>query len=37
VRIVCVDPRRTRASVTLADEHVFIRSSTDAAALIALA
>jgi anaerobic dimethyl sulfoxide reductase subunit A len=37
VRIVCVDPRRTRTSVALADEHVFIRPSTDAAALIAFA
>jgi anaerobic dimethyl sulfoxide reductase subunit A len=37
VRIVCVDPRRTKSSVDLADEHVFIRPSTDAAALIAMA
>jgi anaerobic dimethyl sulfoxide reductase subunit A len=37
VRIVCVDPRRTRTSHELADEHVFIRPSTDAAALIAMA
>jgi anaerobic dimethyl sulfoxide reductase subunit A len=37
VRIVCVDPRRTRTSRALADEHVFIRPSTDAAALIAMA
>src|SRR5581483_6199915 len=37
VRIVCVDPRRTRTSTALADEHVFIRPSTDAAALIAMA
>ena len=37
VRIVCVDPRRTRSSSRLADEHVFIRLSTDAAALIAMA
>jgi anaerobic dimethyl sulfoxide reductase subunit A len=36
VRIVCVDPRRTRTSVTLADEHIFIKPSTDAAALIAM-
>ncbi len=36
-RIVCVDPRRTRTSAMLADEHVFIRPSTDAAALIAMA
>jgi anaerobic dimethyl sulfoxide reductase subunit A len=35
-RIVCVDPRRTRTSRSLADEHVFIRPSTDAAALIAM-
>ena len=37
VRIVCVDPRQTRSSRDLADEHVFIRPSTDAAALIAMA
>jgi anaerobic selenocysteine-containing dehydrogenase len=37
VRTVCVDPRRTRSSLDLADEHVFIRPSTDAAALIAMA
>lgn len=36
-RIVTVDPRRTRTSQKLADEHVFIRPSTDAAALIAMA
>ena len=36
-RIVCIDPRRTRTSIRLADEHVFIRLSTDAAALIAMA
>jgi anaerobic dimethyl sulfoxide reductase subunit A len=36
-RIVCVDPRRTATSKTLADEHIFIRPSTDAAALIAMA
>ena len=37
VRIVCVDPRRTRTSATLADEHIFIKPSGDAAALIAMA
>jgi anaerobic dimethyl sulfoxide reductase subunit A len=37
VRIVCVDPRVTRSSYQLADEHIFIRPSTDAAALIAMA
>ena len=37
VRIVCVDPRRHRTSQQLADEHIFIRPSTDAAALIAMA
>ncbi len=37
VRMVCVDPRVTRTSRQLADEHVFIRPSTDAAALIAMA
>src|SRR5437867_490228 len=37
VRIVCVDPRVTRTSRDLADEHVFIRPSTAAAALIAMA
>ncbi len=36
VRIVCVDPRQTATSKTLADEHIFIRPSTDAAALIAM-
>jgi DmsA/YnfE family anaerobic dimethyl sulfoxide reductase A subunit len=36
-RIVCVDPRITMTSRQLADEHVFIRPSTDAAALIAMA
>src|SRR5437867_4121419 len=29
VRIVCIDPRQTRSSRQLADEHVFIRPSTD--------
>src|SRR5476651_2522609 len=37
VRIVCVDPRRTRTSIQLADEHIFIKPSSDAAALIAMA
>jgi anaerobic dimethyl sulfoxide reductase subunit A len=37
VRILCVDPRLTRSSRMLADEHFFIRPSTDAAALIAMA
>src|SRR5262249_30233873 len=37
VRIVCVDPRVTHSSHQLADEHIFIRPSTDAAALIAMA
>jgi anaerobic dimethyl sulfoxide reductase subunit A len=37
VRMICVDPRVTRSSRELADEHVFIRPSTDAAALIAMA
>jgi anaerobic dimethyl sulfoxide reductase subunit A len=37
VRIVCVDPRRTETSRQLADEHIFIRPGTDAAALIAMA
>ena len=37
VRIVCVDPRRTRTSRQFADEHIFIKPSTDAAALIAMA
>lgn len=36
-RIVCVDPRVTQTSRQLADEHVFVRPSTDAAALIAMA
>lgn len=34
--IICVDPRRTRTSRMLADQHIFIRPSTDAAALIAM-
>jgi anaerobic dimethyl sulfoxide reductase subunit A len=37
VRFVSVDPRRTSTSVQLADEHVAIRPSTDAAMLIAMA
>ena len=37
VRIVAVDPRRTRTSQALADEHIFIKPSTDAAALISMA
>ena len=37
VRIVAVDPRRTRTSQALAEEHIFIKPSTDAAALIAMA
>jgi len=36
-RIICVDPRRTRTSRQLADEHVFIRPATDTAVLIAMA
>lgn len=36
-RIVCVDPRVTNTSKALADEHILIRPSTDAAALIAMA
>lgn len=36
-RIICIDPRITMTSKQLADEHVFIRPSTDAAALIAMA
>ena len=35
-RIVCVDPRRTMTSRQLADEHIFIRPSTDTAALFAM-
>ena len=37
VRIVTVDPRKTRSSAVLADEHIFIQPSTDTAALIAMA
>ncbi len=37
VRIVCIDPRRHRSSKALAEEHIYIRPSTDAAALIAMA
>ena len=36
-RIIAIDPRRTRSSAVLADEHVFIQPSSDAAALIAMA
>src|ERR1700722_14446024 len=36
-RVICVDPRRTRTSAALADEHIFIRPATDTAALIAMA
>jgi len=36
VRIVSVDPRATRTSLKLADEHVSIRPGTDAAMLIAM-
>ncbi len=36
-RIICVDPRQTMTSKQLAEEHIFIRPSTDAAALIAMA
>jgi anaerobic dimethyl sulfoxide reductase subunit A len=36
-RIICVDPRVTRTSYDLADEHIFIRPSTDTAALLAMA
>jgi len=36
-RIICIDPRRTVTSRTLADEHIFIRPSTDTAALLAIA
>jgi len=36
-RIICVDPRRTATSRLLADEHIFIRPSTDTAALLAMA
>jgi anaerobic dimethyl sulfoxide reductase subunit A len=36
-RIVCIDPRITTTSRQLADEHIFIRPSTDAAMLIAMA
>ena len=37
VRIVCVDPRVTRSSRALADEHVLIRPSSDTAMLCAMA
>jgi anaerobic dimethyl sulfoxide reductase subunit A len=37
VRMICIDPRRHRTSKLFADEHIFIRPSTDAAALIAMA
>ncbi|HTK90096.1 MAG TPA: molybdopterin-dependent oxidoreductase [Verrucomicrobiae bacterium] len=37
VRMICVDPRVTRTSAQVADEHVFIRPGTDAAMLLAMA
>jgi anaerobic dimethyl sulfoxide reductase subunit A len=37
VRIVSVDPRATRTSVQMSDEHIAIRPGTDAAMLIAMA
>jgi anaerobic dimethyl sulfoxide reductase subunit A len=37
VRIICVDPRRTKTSYELADEHIFIKPSSDTAALLAMA
>ena len=37
VRIICVDPRLTKTSYELADEHIFIRPSSDTAALLAMA
>src|SRR5260370_1290900 len=37
VRIVCVDPRRTRTSAALAHQHIFINPSTYAPPPIALA
>ncbi len=37
VRMICVDPRVTRTSAQIADEHIFIRPGTDAAMLIAMA
>ncbi|MBT7862212.1 MAG: molybdopterin-dependent oxidoreductase [Gemmatimonadetes bacterium] len=36
-RIICVDPRQTHTSTTLADQHIFIRPSTDTAMLVAMA
>jgi anaerobic dimethyl sulfoxide reductase subunit A len=36
-RVVCVDPRITHTSAQVADEHVFVRPSTDTAMLIAMA
>lgn len=35
-RIICVDPRETATSRQLADEHVFLRPSSDTAALLAM-
>jgi anaerobic dimethyl sulfoxide reductase subunit A len=37
VRMICVDPRMTHTSATIGDEHIFIKPSTDAAMLIAMA
>lgn len=36
-RIICVDPRQTHTSTTLADQHISIRPSTDTAMLVAMA
>jgi anaerobic dimethyl sulfoxide reductase subunit A len=37
VRMICVDPRMTHTSAMIGDEHIFIKPSTDAAMLIAMA
>jgi len=37
VKMVCVDPRVTHTSAVVADEHIFIRPSTDTAMLVAMA
>ncbi len=37
VRMVCIDPRGSHTSATVADEHIYIKPSTDAAMLVAMA
>ncbi|MDP7103688.1 MAG: molybdopterin-dependent oxidoreductase [SAR202 cluster bacterium] len=36
-RMICIDPRGSHTSATVADEHIYIKPSTDAAMLVAMA